>query len=1209
MKTPNPRYKAWSSPAGHAALWRTPLLVKSVLYGLIVLAGSLIAPPALAQSVSIRSQPQRITIADAATGSYTLTNYASISGVATPVNLTLYGLPGAANYSYSVGSGSASFGTLLTVNYATVPDAIYPLDVNGSGGAAGDLYLTLQSGRMWTGTTNVSTAWSSSASWVGGVPPGAANDVLFTQIGGQTNLTNSAGVFFPNSVVDQNFTVASLRFSQTNSGTPDHIININPNITLAVTGSNGLSMLQDYTATGSGMSALFSGTNGTLEVSNSIANITMLEDDSTTHTLDLSRLGTFVADVNRVAPGDYLLYPNLTNQLAEGYSGSTVPFIYANKFYPKFYLARTNFVTALYKDPNNYTNGSYRSYGFEMVNNPVSATSSSAFPTLSLGVTNVINSDGICFSGFGGTTASVNFNPSLLVNTNITGGTTNYTTNSMVAIFRNTDGISRISAFTIGDLAGSYTNANGNTKCNVSFGTNNSGYVDILVDRFYMSRDRGQVFNSSGDDAQTTFSIGAGILNANTVYIGDQENGNQPFMNYVYGTMNISNKAVLQINGSLQLGYETASYNDTSLPGDTYGILNVGPGGTVIASAIGVGGVTKNSGKVGSSAGGLNSIILTNGATLIVSNTIADASAINQSSVTANVTPGMLGTFNMYNSELVLNVNGTNTGAYVFTSAFNYTGSSSNYLVINSIKNLTVPAVGSTNIPLIWIQSASPNAAGYAAAFSKVIVPSGYQGALVLDATNSQILDLNLSAHAPRNLEWKGYLSGNWDTTTQNWLDLTTGLHTNFDNGDFTTFDDTSSITNINLTSAVTLIPNNITVTNNTDYYTFGSSSGGTLVGGGVITKAGTGVLEIDAQITLGVQINQGAVVGSGSIGGVAVVTGAALDYSGTVNGNIACSGLGLNYGTINGPITVGTGGVFTNYNSLNAIFTVQNGGTLYNAGTIAYASGTSAVGTNSTVVNGGTLNCDVIDVNAGGTFEDLGGATADTLTSITVNPGGTFIPGGSGIGTTTINSDGVGSFPGAVLLTQGSTIVFNLNFANPQTNTVLVADHLTFGASASAQTQNGATIQINNLGTAHFSAGQYFQLFNNVYSSGSAPYNTGTSTNTFPVISPASPGPGLTWDLSQLWLYGVIGVIPANSGPALTSSFAGDGTGTNIVGQFSWSASYLGYRLETEVTPLTVGLTATNWTGIPGSTTNTSMIITNVLNPTNCVFYRMVYP
>ena len=234
------------------------------------------------------------------------------------------------------------------------------------------------------------------------------------------------------------------------------------------------------------------------------------------------------------------------------------------------------------------------------------------------------------------------------------------------------------------------------------------------------------------------------------------------------------------------------------------------------------------------------------------------------------------------------------------------------------------------------------------------------------------------------------------------------------------------------------------------------------------------------------------------------------------------------------------------------------------------------------------------------------------TLQSVSVGSGGTFIPGGDGIGTTTINNDGSTTFDGAALLAQGSTNIFKVDAGSPA-NTMLTAAHLSFGASASQQTQNGCTLVISNISVTPFSAGQSFQLFNNVYIPGTAPYSTGSSTNTYPVISPATPGPGLAWDLTHLWRpnlsgnSGRIGVISASGGPVLANSFAIVG-GSNIVAQFSWDASYLGYRLQSLVTPLTVGLTDTNCGGVAGSWTNTTMTITNVLG-TNCVFYRLTFP
>ncbi len=377
--------------------------------------------------------------------------------------------------------------------------------------------------------------------------------------------------------------------------------------------------------------------------------------------------------------------------------------------------------------------------------------------------------------------------------------------------------------------------------------------------------------------------------------------------------------------------------------------------------------------------------------------------------------------------------------------------------------------------------------------------------------------------------------------------------------------------------------------------------------------------MEIDANTTASAAVNQGALVGSGSIGNANIATNGVMNFSGAIGGNLDCAGTATSSGSIAGTLTVQAGGIVTNSGSLANPFSVQSGGWLYNTSLGSLnniGTGSSAlpqVASGGVFINNGIISGDILYVS--GTFEDLG-STFDniTVTSFSMSKGATFIPGGDTTGTTTINSDGVGNYPGAALFVQGATCIFKINVAG-SANTVLAANHLSFGASASVQTQNGCTLVITNVSGTPFSAGQSFQLFQNVNSPGIAPYSTGSSTNTFPVIIPATPGPGLAWDLTHLWApnlsgnSGLIGVVSSTGGPILTNSFAK--LGTNIVGQFSWDQSNYGWRLQTLVVPRSVGLapnTNYNWTGVAGSWTNTTMTVTNVLG-TNCVFYRLTFP
>lgn len=1178
---------------------------------LFMLAGMTL-PKASAQTAAVRVGPVNIiTAADSGTTTTILTNLVNISGGASET-LNLLGAPTGDTFTFSTVfplSGTSSFGTTVTNVVSGVVDGVYGLDFNASGSVVNDFVSTLWVGRMWTGVTNQTANWSSSSSWVGGNLPDSSSDVLFTSLGaGQTLFTN--GVFFANSIVDQNFTIDSLRFSMASNGATVQSIEINPGVTLNLTGTHGLLLLQDAVGTGSGMTADFSGQGGTLNVNNPAANVAALEDATTVNTLDMSRLGTFTANINRLAPGDYTVFPDATNMIANGY-GSSAPFALPKNFTPRTSLAMTNVITAHFVDPFNYTNSASRSYAIELINNINSASGSGSTPDIFLGLTNSINADGLNISGFGGTTAAFGFNQFLYITTNIVVGvSTNFTTNSMYARFRNADGVSRMTTFTIGDLANPLTNSTGNTKGNVDLASW-GGHVDMLVDKLYMGRDRTNGLASGGDDAQTTLSIGAGTINANNVIIGDQESGDQTNQNYVFGTLTVSNTALLVVNNALTLGYQTADELDKSIPGNTFGRLLVNAGGTAMINSVYIGSPTdKYSGDVGSTAGGNgftpNTISLTGG-TLIVSNLIADASAIAVPSYTAGLTAGFLGVFNMVNSTLELFLNGTNQGPYVYTSGFTFTGSTSNTLVIGSIQNLTVPSNGSTNIPLMWIPTATPNAAAVSAAFTKIVVPSGFQGALVLDATNSQVLDLNLSQHTPNNLKWEGYANSTWDTTSLDWLDMASGLHTNFQNGDFVTFDDSTTITNVGISGTVQLIPNNILVTNNTEYYQF---SGSSLIGGASFTKAGTGFLEFNASMTLGTLLNAGTLVGHGTIGGVNEAAGATLNYVGTINGNVTIGGLGLGNGVINGLLTLNSGGIFTNFVTLNGAFNAKAGSLLFNAssGQISYGLGnTGTIASNAVVVNGGNITAD--ELTDSGTFEDLGVSMGAILymNAVTVNSGGVFYPGADALGETVINDTTIANntygFDGSLVLAQGATEVLNVDNGSYTTVQPVL---MSFGASASQQTQAGAILKINNLG-APFTAGETFNFFPG------PPGNTGTSTNTFPVISPATPGPGLAWDLTQLWGSGTIGIVQAGHGPTLTNSFALLGA-TNIVIQLSWNTNnfqnYFGYRLESQVDSPLVGLTLSNanWTGVSGSWTNGAATITNTIG-TNCVFYRLVFP
>lgn len=1135
----------------------------------------------------------------------------SISGApagvtASLVNSDLVTPVGSIPINMNTNNASKSTNLVIRLDFdGSQTSGVTTLTITASGAGLPDdpFLLPLEVGKIWNGSAlagvNGAGNWSDASQWLGGVP-GPNDSVVFTDLGTQTNtlLTSSTSTnLLTNSIVDVTTTIASLRFSQTNgTGTPltnNHNLAISPGVTLAIRGNEGFKLLRDYTFWTPKMNVAIFGTNGTLVQTNENSSFAILTDGATGanafEILDMSRLSNLRLDVNNVNIGNIFGYPNYLFFATNGYnSGSTLGSSRPQKIQPTWNMALTNVVKAVFADPFNYANASSRDYAMVIGHNDVTGGSSGNDQIVSMGASNAFFMDGICIGAFGSLGAVLNFQ-----NTN------------SYAIFRGTNG-GRMSVFTCGDAAGTVSlggSAGVNTKCgNSGFGVDfTKGTVDILVDRFYMSMDRG-IASGGGGQVQSSLGMSSGIIDANNAFIGYQASGNQTNVNNCQATLTVSTSAVFRVNSTLALGYTASTAGDPSSPQTSFGRINIGPGGTVIASNITVGGITKAT--VG------NNIALTSGASLIVSNGIADA------------TPGgALGTLSFGgtgNCSLTLFIDGTHPAALVYVTNLTAAGVG-NKLVIGGVKNLTFPA----DVPLI--AGAGVTAISPAIFDGGVQMPagSGLNGTLSLSSSNT--INVHIINRTPNTLVWRGPgSSASWDYTAKNWLDVNTGIMTNYDNPDIVSFDDTPGFaTTVNIAGATPLTPGAVNMTNNTVSYNI-ADGGNTTAGSPAFNKFGTGNIEIDANTTFSVQLGQGQLTGSGSIGGASVSPGAVMNYTGAVGGSVIASGTATIGGIVSGSLTVLPGGVVTNNGTISNPFQVQTNGYLYNSGALRNigvgTAGSAQVASGAILVNAGIIGDDPIDevLFVNGTFEDLG-TSGMTLLSMAVGTGGTFIPGGDGIGTTTINSDSAGTagtFPGAALLTQGSMTVFKVNAAATPANTVVSAGHLSFGASASQQTQTGGTLIITNIGVTPFAAGQSFQLFQNSFTPATAPFNTGTSTNTFPTIIPATPGPGLVWDLRNLWVpnasgnSGVIGVVGAFNGPQLTNSFAFD-SGTNIIATLSWDPANIGMRLQTLVVPNTVGLTPnTNyaWTGINGSWTNTSMVITNTLG-TNDVFFRLSFP
>jgi len=194
---------------------------------------------------------------------------------------------------------------------------------------------------------------------------------------------------------------------------------------------------------------------------------------------------------------------------------------------------------------------------------------------------------------------------------------------------------------------------------------------------------------------------------------------------------------------------------------------------------------------------------------------------------------------------------------------------------------------------------------------------------------------------------------------------------------------------------------------------------------------------------------------------------------------------------TFNGAITnaqyTGTGAIAAIRKVGTGIWTLTNantytGGTTINGGTIMV---------NNTTGSG--LGTGAVTVNSAGTLAGTGIIAG----AVTVNDGGTLSPG-IGLGTLTVSND--------INIATGANLSIDINKSN-STNDLLT--------TTGKLTMNGK-LSITNIGAPAFAAGDIFKIIN------------GTVVGTPAEITPAVPGDGLAWDLSDFVSGGNLKVILA---------------------------------------------------------------------------------
>lgn len=1116
------------------------------LVGLLLLAGTVSME---AQTVRFRSSPVRVTVPLNSTTATVITNQVYLSDeVVNPVAFDVTGLPAGAGYSLTDSNGvpvtsiSASMtNLLLTIHATNIAHGLHHFQLNASGGATNSVPLILQAAHVWSGSLNVSNNWNDASAWGASGIPTTGGDVVFGDQGAQTNI--SSGIGFTNIGVSANVTVGSVRFSQTGRTNAaaieedlrpiSHTIHIAPAATLSLTGTNGFSLLRDEVEGSAGgqpfhgfvalsaMNVNMVG-GGRLVVSNANANFAMLIPNQDRPVLNISNLNRFDAHLSRFAIADYELYPNYEN-----YNGLNDFQAYPRQFMGTLHLARTNFITALHRDADNYTNQFNRTYGFRFGNSERFGVGSSVASIFEFGLTNRILADGVCFAGANMGGVTVRFNPGI--------------TNS-AAVFRGTNG-GRMSVFTISDGASWTNEAASNVKGTVDFSGGN-GLVDILTDRFYIARDRTLIRSNDNPTFEGTMTIGRGVLDANVAVLGFQEHdgktnwtamGGQVYRGYCRAELVVTNGGLFRVNDVLTLGY-TADTNPegSAQQYNTRGTITIASNSTVSASSIVCDGGLN---FVSFTEPRQNAITISEGGLLIVTNTIGAA-------------PGLpLDNLTMRASTLWLRPVAGKTN--VFVKNLSNLGSVPSVVKIVGISGVSVYP---TNIPLISYETAVP----FLTADMSASGLTGVQGYIINNADNKTI-DLFLTTNSPRQLRWTGSANNLWDLSSINWM-TTNNTPTAFSLGDIVTFDDSSSVTNISIATVV--VPNQsgsagVTITNATRTYVF-DTSGGAIAGTASIVKQGPGGLVFNASESGPLFMLGGTLTGSGVLGNTTIASNVTVNFAGAINGLTSTGMVTVpSAGTISGAVAlrggwlqIESGGV------VNASSLVLNDVAVTNkAGGMLGVVGTYEVTTTSVLANFGTINhnsqINAARMNISGLFFGNGSVFDVDGTDIgrdgRVNmlnvPDAIVSPGAA-----PINSIGNMFMGTRVDLHAGNPnnsagrLWIEVDFNHPDVNDKLLADRWN-------NIENVIVMTNINPGAGSFASGQTFQIFQN--NNGVNASNFVDTIGIYPLMSPPVPGPGLQWDLSRIRVWGSVGITNSpliwdGTGGAIWDANAGNTTWKN---------------------------------------------------------------
>jgi autotransporter-associated beta strand protein len=322
-----------------------------------------------------------------------------------------------------------------------------------------------------------------------------------------------------------------------------------------------------------------------------------------------------------------------------------------------------------------------------------------------------------------------------------------------------------------------------------------------------------------------------------------------------------------------------------------------------------------------------------------------------------------------------------------------------------------------------------------------------------------------------------------------------------------------------------------------------------------------------------------------------------------TVRSNASLSFFALNQFPLNKIISVLNGGIVTNESGTSIIsgpISITGKSTFSVAGTSLIISNSNAFtgtsvtnliksGAGSLVLVGNSLPSATLLNLAAGTLD----LSQSTTPSLTLGAGQTIMGNGvlvgpltAGVGSTVSPGASAGTLTVAGNIVLGGTNTMEID-RTANTNDLLratntVATTITYGGTLKLVTLTGTITATNS-----------FKMFS------ASNYN-----GSFSAITPATPGVGLGWNTNTLTADGILRVISTVNSTRTNITFTvNGGTQLNLI----WPVDHIGWRLQSQSNALGKGLT-TNWTDVPGSTTNSSMNFP-VGRTNGSVFFRMIYP